>query len=170
MASHVYLVKESADLVCHCKCADALITFPPQMDCPWCGCGWLFTCIECRKAFTFARGVLVDETLEKIAVRDLRNRWEKEPAPKDVVEWVEAMRILLKDVEVGREYVYLDGFFIAADAEKVAFEGWAARHGLPRMPQSQARVDANALERSLGDINYWRARWVARDDDGTQAG
>jgi hypothetical protein len=164
----LYLEKSCDDVISHCRCRNALITWPPQMDCPWCGCGWLFTCIECRMAFTFARGVLVDETLEEIGARDLRNRWKREPAAKDVIEWVGAMRILLKDVEVGREYVYLDGFFISSDAESVAFEGWAARHDLPRMPQSQARMGTDALDRSLGDIKYWRARRVARKEDGTQ--
>jgi hypothetical protein len=106
---------------------------------------------------------LVDEPLEQIGVRDLRNRWKSEPAPDDVNQWVSAMQILLKDVEVGREYGYLDGFFLPADTEKVAFEGWAARHDLPRMPQSQARADPAILERSIGAIDYWRARAVERE-------
>src|SRR5262249_18861030 len=56
MSRHVYLRKANNDLVSHCACAqaDALVTAPSQMDCPWCGCGWLFICSRCRKAFTFA--------------------------------------------------------------------------------------------------------------------
>jgi len=48
----VYLVKASNDLISHCKCEYAPIGAPGQMDCPWCGCGWLFLCPKCRRAFT----------------------------------------------------------------------------------------------------------------------
>ena len=100
---HIYLAKANDNLVSHCRCAEALITFPPQMDCPWCGCGWLFTCIVCRKAFTFAKGVVVSEPWEETAKRDLRNRG-KEPTVDEVSEWVNAMKELLSDVRVGEEY------------------------------------------------------------------
>jgi hypothetical protein len=82
---HIYLKKANDELVSHCRCAEALITFPPQMDCPWCGCGWLFTCIECRRAFAFAEGIVVDELWEETAARDLRNRWKTDPSNQDVV-------------------------------------------------------------------------------------
>src|SRR5205809_7865690 len=97
MPAHVYLAKDNAELVCHCKCPQALMTFPPQMDCPWCGCGWLFTCIECRKAFTFARGVLVDLTWEELARRDLFNKWQTDPSVEDIQSWIGAMRELLSN-------------------------------------------------------------------------
>ena len=51
----VYLVKANNDLISHCACSNAVIGAPAQMDCPWCGCGWLFVCSKCRKAFSFAR-------------------------------------------------------------------------------------------------------------------
>ena len=44
MAKHIYLRKANDDFVSHCECAkaDALISSPGQMDCPWCVCieGW----------------------------------------------------------------------------------------------------------------------------------
>src|SRR5688572_5768660 len=98
-----------------------MITFPPQMDCPWCGCGWLFTCIACRKAFTFAQGVLVNETWEATARRDLTNGWRKEPSEEEIGQWVEAMRELLAEVQVGRQYVCFDGLIIPTDAANVRF-------------------------------------------------
>lgn len=48
MTKTIYLIKDNDDLCSHCACETAYITFPPQMDCPWCGCGWLFSCTACR--------------------------------------------------------------------------------------------------------------------------
>ena len=45
----VYLKKASNELISHCGCEESRISYPAQMDCPWCGCGWLFSCITCRK-------------------------------------------------------------------------------------------------------------------------
>ena len=39
----IYLEKDNDQLVSFCSCEPAYITYPPQLDCPWCGCGWLFT-------------------------------------------------------------------------------------------------------------------------------
>jgi hypothetical protein len=72
MARLIYLQKDNDDLVSHCRCREAFISYPPQMDCPWCGCGWLFSCIKCRKAFTFARAVEVNDSWEELACRDIR--------------------------------------------------------------------------------------------------
>ena len=52
-----YIAKANNDVLSHCQCADTLAAGPAQLDCPWCGCGWLFSCIKCRKAFTFGRVV-----------------------------------------------------------------------------------------------------------------
>src|SRR5258706_163464 len=160
----IYLAKANDDVISHCRCRTALITWPPQMDCPWCGCGWLFTCIECHKAFTFAKGVLIDESLEEIATKDIRSRFEREPESDEIANWLKGMRVLLKGIELGREYVYLDGYFIPSDSESVTFEGWTARHDLPHMPQAEARSDGTILDRSIGAINYWRTRRVEHDE------
>jgi hypothetical protein len=74
LAKHLYLRKANDGFVSHCKCdkADALISSPSQMDCPWCGCGWLFICSRCCKAFTFVEAVQVDESWEKTADRSVR--------------------------------------------------------------------------------------------------
>jgi hypothetical protein len=155
MPPHAYLVKDSADLVCHCKCDYALITFPPQLDCPWCGCGWLFSCIECRKAFTFARGVEVDESWEDLAVRDETNKWRKKPAPDDVENWVVAMKELLADVKVGGRYVCLDGAIIPVEAHGINFDGWHSHHHLPYVPQVAALKDKSVIQQVLSNVDYW---------------
>src|SRR5262245_36933921 len=138
MASIIYLAKDGSDLVCHCKCKEALITFPAQMDCPWCGCGWLFSCIECRKAFTFARGVKVETTWQTLARRDRTNFWGKTPKRTEVAQWVAIMKDLLADVEEGQRYVIFDGAVIPADVDAIEFDGWHSHHELDFVPQVAA--------------------------------
>jgi hypothetical protein len=157
LASHVYLAKAGSDLVCHCKCDQALMTFPAQLDCPWCGCGWLFSCIECRKAFTFARGVAVKQSWEELARRDMTNYGRRSVSQEDIDGWVRAMKELLVDVEVGTTYVYLDRAIIAADAGAVRLQGWHSRHDLPFVPQVAALEDSSVLTGLLFSPKYWRA-------------
>jgi hypothetical protein len=126
------------------------------MDCPWCGCGWLFICIECRKAFTFARGIQVDESWEDLALRDLTNKWNKEPAQKDVANWVAAMKELLDHVEVGGRYVYLDGAIIPVEATALQFDGWRSHHDLEYAPQVAALEDRSIVRRVLSNPEYWQ--------------
>jgi len=162
MSGTVHLAKANDDLICHCHCATALVSWPPQMDCPWCGCGWLFVCMECRKPFTFAVGIEVGELLEAIGRRDLLRSWGEVPTVDDVREWVAAMRVLLKGVKVGKKYVYLDGLVHPADAQAVSFEGWAARHSFLHLPQIDAVNDPAALDSTLGNRDYWRERSIPR--------
>src|SRR5438046_1427339 len=97
----IYLRKANSDLIVHCKCGSGYISAPGQMDCPWCGCGWLFTCIDCRKAFTFAEAVEVDFTLEEMAQRDRTPfaRSGTELPAREISDWVEFMRFFLREVE-----------------------------------------------------------------------
>jgi hypothetical protein len=158
---HIYLVKANNDLVSHCKCNDTPITFPPQMDCPWCGCGWLFTCIACRKAFTFACGVLVNEPWEETARRDMRNGWKREPSEGDVRQWVGAMQELLADVKLGGQYVCLDGLIIPTDAPGIRFEGWHSRHDLEFVPQVAALGERTVIDNLLANREYWLSTAIA---------
>lgn len=162
MAEHVYLVKESEELISHCHCDDGLIASPGQMDCPWCGCGWLFGCIGCRKAFTFARGVMTDRPWEELARQDYAGIGLGAPSPDEVDGWVSRMKGLLAGIEPGRRYVYLDGSFIPADAGPVFFEGWYARHDLPLMPQTAALANPELVNQLLWSRSYWTSRSVPR--------
>ncbi|MGH7170711.1 MAG: hypothetical protein ACRELG_10570 [Gemmataceae bacterium] len=163
MAPHVYLVKDGNDLVCHCHCEPALVTFPPQLSCPWCGCGWLFACIECRKAFTFARGIQVDESWEELAVRDLTNKWHKKPSKRDVKSWMAAMKELLADVEVDRRYVCFDGAIIPVDAGGLVFDGWHSHHDLEYVPQVAALQDPSIVQQVLSNRGYWQATALSEE-------
>jgi hypothetical protein len=155
MPKTVYLERANRSLICHCRCRNSLVAAPVQMDCPWCGCGWLFTCLNCRKAFTFARGVEVDESLEDLATQDLAARHGTDLELADVAGWVEWMSVLLKAVEPGREYVYLDGYFIDVETTPLQFDGWHSRHDLPWVPQARALEDPTALNDTVGAEEYW---------------
>ena len=156
----VYLEKANDQLVSFCSCDRAYITYPSQMDCPWCGCGWLFACINCRMAFTFARGVEVEQTWEQLARRDLAGLGIGAPSSEDVARWVKMMRALLEDVEVGGQYVWLDGLIIPTDASGVNFRGCYARHRRQFVPQVAALRDSSVVEHILSNDDYWRSNAV----------
>jgi hypothetical protein len=163
--SIIYLHKAGDDVISHCKCSDGRITFPGQADCPWCGCGWLFSCVSCRKAFTFAEAVELDTTLEALMREDYRAFWHKEPSDETIRERVEVMQILLKSVEVGKRYVYLDGFYLLADAKNVHFNGWHAHHSLDVLPQFAALDDKEILKKTLLSFDYWKYNEIPEDED-----
>src|SRR4026209_457862 len=100
----IYLKRANKDLIAHCKCNDGRITYPPQMDCPWCGCGWLFTCITCRKAFTFAVAVELEATWEDLSREDWKAWGLTRISTKNIKSWVADMKALLGDVKVGETY------------------------------------------------------------------
>ena len=154
----LYLVKANDDFVSFCRCKRALASSPPQMDCPWCGCGWLFTCIECRKAFTFAKAVVVPQSLEELGRDDLRGRWHKDPSPEQLAEWVEWMKMLLKPIEAGKVYVYFDGTYFPTDASGIKLDGWHAHHDLMFVPQVEAMRNPEVRETVLSNKEYWETR------------
>ena len=166
MARHLYLRKANDDLVSHCRCkaADALISSPGQMDCPWCGCGWLFSCGRCRKAFAFAEGVEVGESWEETGKRTIRALYQRGPAPGEVEEWVWFMKILLRDVQVGEMYVYLDGHVIPATDDGFTIDGWHSRHDLSFVPQVEALVKPEVYNNLLCSRDYWLSNRVERHD------
>lgn len=164
MSQHRYLVKDNNDLVSYCECETALITFPPQMDCPWCGCGWLFTCMECRQAFSFARCVEIDTPWEELARTDVAHLLAEPATDDDLQQWVEAMQELHAELEVGQQYVCMDGLFIPTAAGGVAFEGWHAAHDLDFIPHIEALDDPEVIDGILANEEYWQSRAIVEDD------
>ncbi|MGH9837741.1 MAG: hypothetical protein ACREEM_03045 [Blastocatellia bacterium] len=150
-------MKENDDLVSHCKCDLAYIASPAQMDCPWCGCGWLFNCLNCRKAFTFARGVEIKDSWFDLARRDLSNFGFESLDDDDIEEWIQEMKELLAGVKVGKRYVCLDGLIIPADAASIDFEGWHSKHKLDFVPQLAAIQDPTIIASILTRANYWKS-------------
>ncbi len=160
----VYLRKAGDGVISHCKCGDGLIAFPAQMDCPWCGCGWLFSCITCRKAFTFAEGVEIETAWEDLARVDRTNYRQAEPSEDEVHQWIETMKIILKDVRVGERYVILDGVVLGAEERDVEFEGWHSYHRFGTLPQFEALDDLSVLKETLDNRAYWMANALPRGD------
>jgi hypothetical protein len=153
--SIIYLKKCNDDLVSHCKCESAIAAYPPQMNCPWCGCGWLLTCIECRKAFTFAVAVELDTTWEELAKTDIKKRNHAEVTDEDISDWVASMKEILAGIEVGKSYVCLDGYVIPVDAEGVNIEGWMSKHNFDFVPQVKALEDRSIIDNYLSNSEYW---------------
>jgi hypothetical protein len=144
----IYLVKANDDLASPCGCVSTPIAAPVQKDCPWCGCGWLFVCLKCRKPFAFARAEEVDATWDELARLDARG---------DAEEWIDFMKVLLKDLRPGATYVYLDGWIFRADQTDLRFDGWHAKHDFPRPPHVVGR---GLIDRTLGTREYWESRRV----------
>lgn len=153
--SILYLQKANADLVCHCECSIADIAFPAQLDCPWCGCGWLFTCMDCRKTFTFARATYVEDWLNTMARADLISSGIKQPSRNSLKEREASLKMLLDDVVRDQLYVYLDGKIIPADATNIEFKGLHSRHSFKKVPQVEALTDPSILTDVLSNRKYW---------------
>lgn len=158
MAKHVYLQKANNDLISHCECETTLIAYPGQMDCPWCGCGWLFSCLNCRKAFSFAVGVETSESWEALAHKDYSGRLDRDPVGDEISEWIASMKDLLEGVEPGENHVYFDGAFIPTSAKGLEFDGWHSRHLIHFVPQLKAMKDESVVVSLLANREYWNAR------------
>ena len=159
----VFLAKANNDLISHCSCEATFVAAPAQMDCPWCGCGWLFICPKCRKAFTFARAEKCDLTWEQLAHNDLDGKYGKQPSQEDIDEWIGFMKMLTKDVQLGKQYVYIDGWVFPTDETELRFEGVHAWHDLAVVPQEAALSDRQSLDQTLGNRRYWDERKLDRE-------
>jgi hypothetical protein len=153
----IYLVKANNDFVSFCQCDEALITSPPQLDCPWCGCGWLFTCMNCRMAFAFAKAVETDNNWEDLARKDLHARWGAQPAAEAITEWTSFMKRYLREAKPGETYVAFDGRIIPTSQERLDFDGWHSTHKLEFVPQVRALSDPSVWENILASANYWQS-------------
>jgi hypothetical protein len=163
----IYLKRANSEGVCWCSCEDALVSPPGlgQEACPWCGCGWLFACILCRKSFTFARAVEVDLTPDAICALD-RLHFEDVTLTSNfhvaVQELKRRQRLTAVDdlarynLQVGEEYVYLDGCVLPAVPGVVEIEGLRRRH-LIEPPQVTYRTQPNRIGKVLSRA-YWEGR------------
>ncbi len=153
--SVIHLVKANDDLVSHCKCEQGTVGEPGQLDCPWCGCGWLFSCSKCRKAFSFAKVVEINKTWQELAREDLYNYNKQEPDNDSISNWVENMKGMTEHIELGKNYVYLDGYFIPTDEEYFEVEGWKSKHDFIKVPQVEALEDPTVIDQVLSNSDYW---------------
>lgn len=153
-----FLFKASDAVLSHCGCTDAPASSTSQLDCPWCGCGWLIGCLNCRKAFTFAEVRETEIPLVEFARRDAAARGLTDISEAEFEEWAAEMAEMLDVFDVGDIVVYLDGGYFTVDSADVEFEGYFAAHRLDRLPHAEALQDPAMLDRVLGDKRYWLDR------------
>ena len=85
-------------------------------------------------------------------------KWGRQPSPKEIKEWISLMKILLKDLRVGKEYAYIDGWVWPSDSANLRFYGWHAHREIDQVPQFAALTDRSALNRTLDNKEYWQSR------------
>lgn len=149
-----YIAKANDEVISHCQCSDALAAGPSQLDCPWCGCGWLISCIKCRKAFTFGRVVEVDRTYADIARDDFTARGSSFDE-EDIAGGAEWLAEAMADFNVGDIVVYLDGSFLKLDTTNFSYDGWFAQHDFDQLPHAAALKQPSALRDILANKQYW---------------
>lgn len=153
-----YLAKANDDVLSHCRCEGELASLPGQLDCPWCGCGWLIACGTCRRAFVYAKVIEVDASYEKLVRADFERRGYAMIKETDIRHDAQVIEEMLSPFSVGDIVVYLDGVYHLIDEAPVEFEGMHARHKMARLPHATALTRPEALLSVLGDPGYWRTR------------
>lgn len=129
-----------------------------QMDCPWCGCGWLISCSRCAKAFTYAVVKETDVPLAELGRREAQRRGLTSVTGQECEEWAAGMAEAFEPFDVGDIVVYLDGVYWLLGARNVRFEGYFATHDLVELPHATALREPNALRTMLGGEAYWYER------------
>jgi hypothetical protein len=161
--SDIYLAKANNRLLASCTCSRALTATPALTEFPWLGPGFLFRCIECGYLFTFAKAVLVDESREEIIRREYRQLFGEDPSASELSESVELMDDIYAGVELGQEYVWLDGDIFPVNAKDVRFQGWCARHDFGCVPHVAALEDCSIMHSLLLDPDYWKRNAVPQE-------
>ena len=90
-----------------------------QMDCPWCGCGWLIPCSKCFKSFTFAEIKEIDTPLVEIGRREMAAIGIDDIDDDELHQWASYMGEMMDCFEVGDKVVYLDGGYFSVDSENI---------------------------------------------------
>lgn len=158
-----YITKANDNVLSHCTCKGVIASGPAQMDCPWCGCGWLITCMNCRKAFTFARVIELDSTYEDIAAEDFERRGE-DVDDEEIAHAAAWMAEAFSELKVGDTVVWLDGAYLPLDSANFAYDGWFAQHDFDRLPHAIALEQPGALQDTLGKEDYWLERELEQEE------
>lgn len=153
-----FIFKANDDVLSFCACRDVPAMSSGQLDCPWCGCGWMISCSQCRKSFIFAEVRETDIPLIELGRREVAARGYSGITEQEIAEWAEGMAEAFAPFEVGDILVYLDGEYWHRDSTDIAFDGIYASHRLPRLPHAEALADPPFLDRMLGNADYWFER------------
>lgn len=153
-----FIFKANNDVLSHCECVGEPAMSTGQLDCPWCGCGWLISCSSCTKAFTYAVVKETEVPLAELGRREAKRRGLTSVTDQDCEEWAAGMAEAFEPFEVGDVVVYLDGHYWLLGARNVRFEGYFATHDLVELPHATALRDPGALGAMLGKKAYWLDR------------
>jgi len=159
------LTKANDNVLSHCRCSKALASLPMQLDCPWCGCGWLIGCTQCRRAFTYARVVEVDGDYESFIRNDRRRGKYADLDPSELDDYASWLESALADIEVGATTVYLDGMYFDVEATPGTFVGLYATHHFQQLPHFVAFQEPAYLRATLGERSYWLERALPQPID-----
>lgn len=160
-----FLFKANNDVLSHCACDGEPAMSTTQLDCPWCGCGWLFSCSKCKKAFTYAVVKETDLSLVELGRREVESRGlTGKVTEDDIAEWAEAMAADINRFDIGQVVVYLDGTYFPVDAKDVSFDGYFAHHEFSTLPHADALEHPDALSQAFSDPQYWIERELADAD------
>lgn len=153
-----FLFKANDDVLSFCQCENEPAMSSGQLDCPWCGCGWMIACSRCTKSFVFAEVRATHIPLMELGRREVAARGLTTVTEPEIAEWAQGMARMLDKFEVGDIVVYLDGWYWRVDSTDLAFDGDYASHRLDRLPHAEALEDPARLRAILGDQQYWLDR------------
>lgn len=156
-----WLAKANDSVISYCTCEHSLAAMPGQLDCPWCGCGWLISCAKCDKAFTYAQVVEVDRSYLDLARSEFGSDEVELSEIEDLAGWMERA---VEPFQFGDIIVYLDGAYLRVDEQDVRFEGWFAEHDLATLPHAGAITKAD-IDDVLGLPAYWFDRELPDRND-----
>ena len=97
----------------------------------------------------------METSYEQLAKEDLRNFFDREPNDSEVNDWVEEMLKLLESIEIGKEYIILDGKIIDSTETNLNFKGWFAFHQFEKIPQVEAINNFEVIHDCLTNVDYW---------------
>lgn len=153
-----FFFKANDDVLSFCSCEGEPAMSTGQLDCPWCGCGWMIACSKCSKSFIFAEVRETELSLLELGRREVEARGLENVTDEEIVEWADGMIESLSHFEVGDIVVYLDGAYWTVDSENVEFDGYYASHKFERLPHAIALSDPEHLDEFLGNQDYWLTR------------
>mgnify|MGYP003649147198 FL=1 len=156
-----FFFKANDDVLSYCSCTGQPAMSSGQLDCPWCGCGWMIACSKCTKSYTFAEVRETDVPMEELGRREVKAMGLTTVTDQEITEWAEAMEETLSHFDIGDIVVYLDGSYWTVDSEDIAFDGYFASHKLDRLPHAEALFEPESLQALLGDKKYWLDRELA---------
>jgi hypothetical protein len=154
-----FLFKANDSVLSFCRCIGEPAMSTGQLDCPWCGCGWLIACSKCLRPFTFAEVRETDVPIAELGWREAKARGLSSNVTEEkIAEWAEGMIEALDPFDIGDIVIYLDGSYWTVDSTNIEFTGYFAKHQLERLPHAEALADESRLRAILGDKNYWLER------------